>query len=471
MAMAKSTALPAQTPSVPAPALDQHEQEQLALIKSFIGTVRHFFGGFIQLFRPVHDPRHPSFTIYPLPAVCFAALLMFLCRLGSRRQINNLLRGNGPSGAKFQALFGVETCPHGDTANVLFSRLLPEEVQEVVCWIIETLIRKKVLDRYRLLGRYFTISIDGTGRLVFSERHCPHCLTRTHDGRTTYYHPVLEAKLVTPNGFAFSIMTEFVENPGQNPTKQDCELEAFYRLAKRLKQRFPRLPICLLLDGLFAGGPTFALCKKYRWKYLVVLQEDDLPSVHEEFEALLPLAPENHLRFLTGVQREIQQDFHWMNDIAYVDSENREHPIAVIACLETRPDADGNPQTTRFKWITNFDVKRNTVITLANEGGRLRWKIENEGFNVQKNGGYELEHAYTRNPIASKVFYYLLQIAHIVAQLIERGSLFRKAFPSGVGSAKNIAFRLLEAWRNFHLTDEQLHHMLSVRIQIRFEPP
>jgi len=469
--MAKSTALPTQAPSVPAPVQDQHEQEQLALINSFIGTIRHFFGGFIQLFRPVHDPRHPSFTIYPLPAVCFAALLMFLCRLGSRRQINNLLRGNGPSGAKFQTLFGVETCPHGDTANVLFSRLLPDEVQEVVCWIIETLIRKKVLDRYRLLGRYFTISIDGTGRLVFSERHCPHCLTRTHDGQTTYYHPVLEAKLVTPNGFAFSIMTEFVENSGQNPTKQDCELKAFYRLAKRLKQRFPRLPMCLLLDGLFAGGPTFALCKKYRWKYLVVLQEDDLPSVHEEFEALLTLVPENHLRFLTGVQREIQQDFHWMNDIAYVDSENREHTIAVIACLETRPDADGNPKTTRFKWITNFDVKRNTVIILANEGGRLRWKIENEGFNVQKNGGYELEHAYTRNPIASKVFYYLLQVAHIIAQLTERGSLFRKAFPSGVGSAKNLAFRLLEAWRNFRLTDEQLHHMLSVRIQIRFKPP
>jgi len=34
-----------------------------------------------------------------------------------------------------------------------------------------------------------------------------------------------------------------------------------------------------------------------------------------------------------------------------------------------------------------------------------------------------------------------------------------------------VAFRLLEAWRNFHLTDEQLHHVLSVRIQIRFEPP
>lgn len=218
--MSKSTALPTQISSAPTQALEQHEQEQLALINTFIVTVRRFFGGFTKLFRPIHDPRHPIFTIYPLPAVCFAGMLMFLCRLGSRRQINHLFRGNGPSEAKFQALFGVETCPHGDTANVLFSRLLPDEVQEVVCWMVETLIRKKVLDRYRLLGRYFTISIDGTGRLVFSERHCPYCLTRTRNGKTTYYHPVLEAKLVTPNGFAFSIMTEFVENPGENPTKQ-----------------------------------------------------------------------------------------------------------------------------------------------------------------------------------------------------------------------------------------------------------
>jgi len=107
----------------------------------------------------------------------------------------------------------------------------------------------------------------------------------------------------------------------------------------------------------------------------------------------------------------------------------------VLECLETRPDLKRGPKTTRFKWITNLNVKFNNVITLANEGGRLRWKIENEGFNVQKNGGFALEHAYTRNATASKVFYYLMQVAHIVFQLIERGSLFRKAFPcrGGIG--------------------------------------
>jgi len=466
-----SAAISAQNTPTPAQALDQDEQEQLALIHTLVGTVRHFFGGFASLFRPIHDPRVPHLITYPLDSMCFAGVLMFLCRLGARRQINHLFRGNGPSEAKFQSLFGVETCPHGDTLNVLYSRLDPSEVQEVPCWMVETLIRKKVLYRYRLLDRYFLIAIDGTGMLTFPERHCPHCLTCTRNGKTTYYHPVLEAKLVTPDGLVFSIMTEFIENPGANPTKQDCELKAFYRLAERLKKRFPRLPICLLLDGLFAGGPTFALCEKNDWKYFVVLQEDDLPSVHEEFELLMPLAPENYLRFRTGVQRKVQQDFRWMNDISYVDTERREHILSVLECLETHPDLKGEPKTSRFKWITNLNVKTNNVITLANQGGRLRWKIENEGFNVQKNGGFALEHAYTRNATASKVFYYLMQVAHIVFQLIERGSLFRKAFPSGVGSAKNIAFRLLEAWRNLRLSPDDIRQMLNIRLQIRFAPP
>ena len=449
--------------------MDPDEQEQLFIIRTCLKTVRHFFGGFARLFRPVHDPRNPELITYPLPAVGFAGVLMFLCRLGARRQINYMFRGNGPSAAKFQALFGVETCPHGDTANTLYSRLDVAEVQEVPTSMVEALIRKKVLYRYRLLDHYFMVAVDGTGRLTFPERHCPHCLTCTHNGKTTYYHPVLEAKLVTANGFAFSLMTEFIENPGKNPTKQDCELKAFYRLADRLKQRFPRLPICLLLDGLFAGGPTFALCDKYHWKYLIVLKEDDLSSVHEEFEALMPLAAENHLHFYPSVQPETRQDFRWMNDISYVDSEKREHIISVIECLETCTDSKGERKTTRFKWIANLRVKANNILTLANQGGRLRWKIENEGFNVQKNGGYALEHAYTTDPIAAKVFYYLLQVAHTLAQLMEKGSLFRKAFPAGVGSAKNVAFRLLEAWRNLRLQPEQLQQILSTRVQIRFD--
>jgi hypothetical protein len=47
--------------------------------------------------------------------------------------------------------------------------------------------------------------------------------------------------------------------------------------------------------------------------------------------------------------------------------------------------------------------------------------------------------------------------------------LFCKAFPQGVGSLKNIAFRLLEAWRNLRLSPIDFCSLYNGRYQIRFD--
>ena len=169
-------AKPAQDPSpsqLPPAADDADAQQQIALLKSLLVTVQHFFGGFGRLFSAVIDPRHPIYITYPLASVLATGVLLFLLRLGARRQVTLLLRQNGPSAAKFQALFGVETVPHGDTLEATYKRLQVPEVQEVVTTTVETLIRKKVLYRYRLCGHYYLVIIDGTGMLTFAERHCP----------------------------------------------------------------------------------------------------------------------------------------------------------------------------------------------------------------------------------------------------------------------------------------------------------
>ena len=103
----------------------------------------------------------------------------------------------------------------------------------------------------------------------------------------------------------------------------------------------------------------------------------------------------------------------------------------------------------------------NNLETLPNQGGRMRWKIENEGFN--------LEYAYNQDETASKKFYRLLQVAYLQFQSLEKGSLFHTAFPKGVRSLDNIVSRLLEAWRNLRFTSVGFNSLYGGSYQIRFD--
>jgi hypothetical protein len=439
------------------------------VMRAFFGTIRHFFGSPRKVYEGVDDPRNPQMIFYPLSGVLFAATFLFVCRLGSRRAVQAKLRGNQAGIAKFAAWFGVENIPHGDTLNYSCQRVKVEQVQDVICGSMEKLIRQKVFLPYRLLGMYYLVVIDGTGVITYSQRHCAHCLKKVlHNGETHYYHPVLEAKLVTRNGFAFSLMTEFIENQELGGDKQDCELRAFYRLAGRIKKRFPRLPICLLLDGLYAGGPTFEICEKNLWKYLIVLREDDLPNVHRSYAAVLPHLPHNHKQTQLGKHDQIVQEYAWAEDLAYTDGDDHSHSLRLIECTETKPNPQTHSELIHYKWLTNFSLTSGNVDLLANQGGRLRWKIENEGFNVQKNLGFNLQHPYSHDPNASKVFYLLMQLACILFQLMEKGSLLQDAFPNGWSSSRHLAFLLLEAWRNLALSAEAFLRLGEGKFQIRF---
>jgi len=167
------------------------QQQQQTLLHAALQTITHFFGPPERWLAGVDDPREPSRIIYPLPALLWLGVWMFLCHLGARRQVTCLLRDNAVAAANFARLFGVESIPHGDTLNKAYARLEPQQVQARVTGLSAHLIRQKVLTRYRLFDQDYVILIDGTGIYTFHERHCPHCLTRqTRDGQTLYYHNV-----------------------------------------------------------------------------------------------------------------------------------------------------------------------------------------------------------------------------------------------------------------------------------------
>jgi hypothetical protein len=438
---------------------DQEAEAQKHLLRLFLGTAQRYGGKWKDIFWGVSDVRETGKITYPMSVMLFTGVLLFICQLGARRQINHQLRGNTRVRQKYRALFGVEDIPHGDTLNYTYQQLKVAEVQEVVCRLMEGVMETEELKKWRLFKIYALIALDGTSVMTYHERHCSTCLTRKlSNGQILYYHPVLEAKLVTANGYALSLMTEFIENNDPGATKQDCELKAFYRLADRLKQRFPHTSFCLLLDGLFAGGPTLEVCKQKDWKYLIGLTDDDLPTVNQEFEALLALPPENRKEI--SLTKGICQAYRWMNGIAYTDIDNRSHLLNVLECVETTPSKPDQP--TKFKWLTNFTLLSTNAPTLANQAGRLRWKIENEGFNFQKNGGFALEHVFSHDETAHKIFYLLLQMGLLFFQLMTKSLSFIRIFPKGLGSLKNVAYRLLEAWRNLRIDDPAFLALLTL---------
>jgi hypothetical protein len=422
--------------------------------------VGHFWPDFRGWLGQVTDTRVQERIVYARQFLTWMGLLVFLLKLGARRQVRFEL--NSPQAlANLNRLSGQDhpTLAHSDTLEHFLGHVPPAAYHRLRRQMIHRLLRRKVLDNERLLG-HVLIVIDGTGQLKFRQRHCPHCLEQTHAGQTYYFHSVLEAKLVTSSGLALSVGSEFIANTDPHASKQDCELKAFRRLAAQLAQDFPQLRLCLLLDGLYANGTALSLCEQHHWKYIISFKEGSLPAVWGEYQTLRELSPQN--RLVRRPAEDLSQTFAWVSDLEYQDDQQRPHRFHAFECREQRGD------TTRFfAWLTNFTLRAENVALLANRGGRLRWKIENEGFNLQKNGGFALEHAYSTRPEPLKNWYLLLQIAHLILQLLERGNLLGQAPARLFGSLRSLARRLAESLRHQLIPAEALDPARCGAMQIR----
>lgn len=106
----------------------------------------------------------------------------------------------------------------------------------------------------------------------------------------------------------------------------------------------------------------------------------------------------------------------------------------------------------RFQWLTNIELTKNNLEEMI-KAGRGRWKIENEGFNNQKNGIYRIEHLNSRNSNAMKNHYLLTQIADLLMQLYLTWCPLIKEIKQSI---KNTSSRLLESFRRQIVTDEDV---------------
>jgi len=213
-------------------------------------------------------------------------------------------------------------------------------------------------------------------------------------------------------------MTEFAENRvgADEDTKQDGEQKAFRRLARRLKQWFPRRRLVLVLDGLYPNGPVMALCRQHHGDFMMVLPRDCLPSVWDEVAGLIALDTDDE-QYATYHWGDRDQTFRWVNGIDYAyrgpSGNTLRQWVHVALCQETWVDADGRPQRALWAWISGRRLDPDHIVARCNRAGRHRWAIEAE-FLIEKRYGDHFEHAYSYDWTALKGWHYLMKLAHLL---------------------------------------------------------
>jgi len=419
------------------------------------------------------------------------------------------------------------------TVDHVIRLLEAEELEGLQKSLLKTLINRKIFTSSRFLGKYYCIAIDGTGLFSFDERHCDHCLTKTiekshsflskkaikwlrNEGfakwvlqglgeltdqkfetltdffkafeqkmgyqlnsndeelikshlcskseKVIYSHHVLEAKLITSDGFSISIASEWIENPEGDFEKQDCELKACKRLAQKLKTDFSRLHICLVVDGIYPNEPFFELCKEKQWQFISVFKDDTLDSVQEELKGLKELHEQQHRiwEFQQG-DTTILRHYKWINAIEY-----RGFKLNWIELSETITNSKGKTKTTRFVFLSSQTITYHNALEVV-EVGRRRWKIENQGFNCQKNFGYELQHQYSRvSLLAAKNYYQCLQIAHMINQLLEFSQAMKKKLEQWNASLKHLSKAFIGFLFENNIDEDQYSQWLEQKTQFRY---
>ncbi len=453
-------------------------------VKILMTTIEHYFPELREWLKQITDPRNQELIEYKRETLIYIGIILLMGKRGARKKITDEMRTEEfcenlktMSGQK-----DLKEVAHGDTVNYAYMRFKPEELEGLGVKMVRKLLRNRVLERYRLLNKFHMVAIDGTGEYSFEYRHCEECLERKDkEGKKKwYYHYKVQASLITQTGMCLPMCSEWVRNE-EGYEKQDCELKAFSRLIKKVRELYSQLPICVLLDGLYAGEPQFKILEENRLEWIVVLKEGRMPEIFEwvkqwkvEFgsgnilikqekeqielrekrtheERLIRSKPVNAKR-----EKIKERIYTWMSGIKHW---NNERLYNVMTCKEK----EDNNKNCDYVWLVSEGLllSRETVEELSEKGGRGRWKIENEGFNIQKNGGYGLEHCYSRDRVAMKVWDIILVISHLINQLIEKGSLIVK---EDFGSIRNISSRIFEHLRYFIFKKPEKQRRIQIRL-------
>jgi len=311
-----------------------------------------------------------------------SGLAVFALKYPSLLQFDQDSREGGCIKHNLKALFKIKNVPSDTCMRERLDDVDPETIRPAFKKIFAQFQRGKDLERYVFLDGHYLVSGDGTGYFSSNTVHCSDCCEKCHkDGHVSYYHQLMSAVIVHPD---HPTVIPFCPEPithqdGSN--KNDCERNASERLYRDIRREHPHLPLIVTEDALGSNGPHIKLLNELNMRFIIVVKEDGNKSIFE---------------FLKGIE---------LDEVNSVDSDGKKYKIRFMNDIPLN-DANKDIKVNFFElwvydkngeieyhnsWITDFLITKQNVYRLS-QGGRAKWKIENEAFNTLKNQEYHFEH-------------------------------------------------------------------------------
>lgn len=400
-------------------------------------------------FSKIPDPR-PSIKKHAIPIVdhLMSGLAVFGLKCPSLLDFDRK-RGDAAIEHNLRNLYHVDNAPSDTYLRERLDEVNPEHLRTAFKKLFASFQRGKGLEEFKYMDGYVLISGDGTGHFSSSKVSCPQCCKKEHkNGTTTYYHQMFGACIVHPDKRnVIPLCPEPILNL-HGDSKNDCERNACKRFLQNFRREHPHLKAILVADGLSSTAPYIRMIDEYGLRYILGAKPGD-----HEFLFKNLASNENAVYHEILTEDGHYHQFQFQNDVA-LNKSNQDVKVNVIEYRHTDPKG----RERNFSWVTNIPVSTANVMAVAN-GGRARWKIENDTFNALKNLGYNFEHNYGHGKqYLSTIFCLLMMLAFLVDQIQEVCCPLFQRCRRRLGTYRNlweemrVLFRRvpLRNWENFY---------------------
>jgi hypothetical protein len=397
-----------------------------------------------ELFKKVPDHRDPSRITFPLEDILMSGFAIFSLKFPSLLKFEDEIRNKRKGRSNLQTIYNVKDVPSDTRMREVLDEVKTPSLRKPFTDLFALAQRFKILEGFEFFEDEYLMSVDGSGYFMSDAVHCDQChrTVNKNDNSVRYHHEMLVGSIVHPDiRCVLPLAPEPLKKQDSKSIKSDSESSGMKRFLSDFRREHSKLKVTVVTDALHATGPMIKLLKEYDMGFILSTQPGSHASL---FKALESWGAQGKVKEFSRseilgvkIKKKRTQTFRYANRILM----NHTHLDLAVNVLDfeevtewTSAKGQLKREVTKFTWVTDKTITKDNAPKIM-QGGRARWKIENETFNSLKNQGYEFEHNFGHGYKNLSVnMSYLMMMAFLFDQLLELSCKhFQKALQERFG--------------------------------------